>query len=196
MNWHAWHWNDSITTSPAPNNTFLGLDFHLGWESTRYTRITETQSPLNATVTTQFGAANMTFTIDLGYLLDDIPIISQVRQGNYDVFMDNGTQGLSVLGFTTTFCEPFIVANTPLTRWHSYYYDPSLVAVFGEAPSKTSPSNSKAKSTRSYRGLYIGFPVAIGILLITAILVIALVPSLRAKFIPSYADTSRELTVS
>lgn len=136
----------------------------------------------------------MRFSFDKGYVLDDIPILRNTNNSEIeDLSLLDGTFGLVVIDTTLAFCEPDTPADEPLRRWYHYFYDPSLLVILGEDPSKTKTATpSQKKSSKVVTGVAIGVTFLVIAIVITLILVAYYVPSFRQKFIPS----SRPMTKS
>ena len=154
-----------------------------GFESPKNLTVEQSQHPTSYTIGTYFGTTLLKVTMDLGYLLNDIPTVTVVEATKDTINLPDGTE-LFAIDTPFKFCQPTSSLSENLTRWDRIYYDPSIQVIFGdlEAPATISPTEKKNKHV-----VAIVVPVVIVALIIIVVIIVVMtlyVPSVRNFFRP------------
>lgn len=185
-----WKWS---TEAQHVDNSFLAGGYQFGFNSPKRLGIVQELSNVTYVLNLLFGKAQFVMTMELGYLLDDIPTVTSGLEQEFPATFEDGTFGLLAVNWPIAFPTAYdtfpIGPIPPLAPYSKLYYDPSLQVIFGNQLDKpTTAPNSPAKKSEKrvwVVGLAVGLPLAI-LFVISIILIVMFVPAVRSVVMPYY----------
>lgn len=176
----------------ATNNTYLNLEFAFGVRDQRSLTL-EPSEGSDYAVVSDFGNFTVRLTLDWGIVLDGRPAIFVYNMTDEPLRLAGASSNWFGYRTRLAFCSPSADDSGdssgplhPLGRWSSFYYDPSLQVLFGDA-TRVGPSD-KARP-KWLLPVAITIPVVVAIVVITVVLLVIFVPAVRATLLPHNKET-------
>lgn len=163
----------------------------MGFDTQKALQVSQLIKPQAYIMDAQFGTATFQMTMELGYLLNQIPTVIAGNRPEFPISMPTGTGGFLGINWPMAFVQPNNKYGL-LERWDDIYYDPSLTVFFGD--SALSPTASKADRKTWVVGVAVAIPIAV-ILIVSVVLIVFFVPAVRHAVMP-YRDARRKVGAS
>lgn len=175
-----WTWTNQ---SQYAFKTYIAGGFQIGFESSKRLQVSQVISPQAYVMDAKFGDTTFQMTMELGFLLNDIPAVIAGSQVQFPINTPS-TYGFMGINWPMAFVQPNNRYG-PLEQWSKIYYDPSLTVFFGD-PQQTTPKERKTWVV----AVSVAIPLVV-LLIVAAALIILFVPSVRHVVMP-YRDARRK----
>lgn len=165
--------------------TYLACILDTGFMSSYPTQVAIQSDDTSIIMNSFLGQYNFPFIFDIGYLLDDQPVVPNVTLDVFPLNLPSGTNGTVPLRLYRAYAEPIPPIPTFSTRnWREVFYDPSISVIFGTVePQSKGNSPSHSRNNTWIIAVSVSVPIIL-IALVSLILVVYFVPSVRIFFRP------------
>lgn len=174
------------------NNTYVTFGLLFGVRDQKSIQILPS-GPQDYQLVTEYEGFKIILSLDWGIVLDNKPAIFAYKTVDEPLTLTGAGEGDAWYGFNTSvsFCQPVpadagqnLTYRMPLEHWTSMYYDPSLQVLFSDFGTNPAPTNSRTWVL----AVSIALPIIAALIILTIILLVILVPSVKNFFLPYNRD--------